>query len=180
MNVKAFEADYYRMTGKNWKGGKRKWLDLFLYHHIRFMYWYRKFQTKPTAFRRFVLYRFSRKFGLEISPKATIGEGLYLGHPYNITVGADAVLGRNVNLYKGCTIGKTNTGKHPGTPTIGNDVYVGINATLVGNIHIGDDVMIASNALVNMDVPPHSVVIGNPAKIIPHENATEGYVIYRA
>lgn len=178
MTAEAFQADYYRMTGKRWKGGLRKWADVFLYHHIRFMYWYRKCEKKPTVFRRFLLYRLSRKFGLEISLQATIGAGLYLGHPYNITVGPDAVLGRNVNLCKGCTVGRVNIGKHMGTPTIGNEVYIGANATVVGNIRIGDDVMIASNAFVNVDVPSHSLVIGNPAQIIPRENATKGHVGY--
>ena len=56
------------------------------------------------------LYRISRKFGLEISPKAQTGKGLYLGHPYNITVGDEVVLGSNVNLHKGCTIGRVNRG----------------------------------------------------------------------
>lgn len=123
-------------------------------------------------------YRYSRKFGLEISYKAKIGEGLYLGHPYNITVGENCILGRNINLHKGSTIGSTS-GENWGSPTIGNNVWIGINAVVVGGITIGDDVLIAPNAYVNFDVPSHSVVIGNPGVIHAKENATKDYIINR-
>lgn len=83
-------SDYYRMTGEGYHTGLRCLKNLFLFHHLAFMYWYRKCQQKSTFFRRYILYRISRKFGLEISTKATIGKGLYLGHPYNITVAEGA------------------------------------------------------------------------------------------
>lgn len=60
-----------------------------------------------------------------------------------------------------------------GSPHIGNNVYIGINATVVGNVHIGSDVLIAPNSYVNFDVPDHSVVIGNPAVVHHKENAIE-------
>ena len=124
-----------------------------------------------------IIWKLSRKFGLEISTKAQIGKGLYLGHPYNITVGDDVVLGENVNLHKGCTIGRTNRG-NVGSPRVGNNVFIGINAAVVGKISIGNDVLIAPNSYVNVDVPSHSVVIGNPATIHSKENATYSYVNY--
>lgn len=63
-----------------------------------------------------------------------------------------------------------------GVPAIGNDVWIGINAIIVGKITIGDDVMIAPNSYVNCDVPSHSIAIGNPCIIKHRENATEGYI----
>ena len=63
-----------------------------------------------------------------------------------------------------------------GVPTIGNCVSVGINATIVGNVHIGNDVMVAPNAYINFDVPDHSIVVGNPGIIHHRENATERYI----
>ena len=129
-----------------------------------------------TLYRRWQLYRFSRKYGLEISPQAEIGKGLYLGHPYNITVSGGTKIGNNCNLHKGCTIGRENRGKRKGDPTIGDRVSVGINATVIGNITIGSDVMIAPGALVNFDVPDHSIVIGNPGVIHHRDAATEGYI----
>ncbi len=63
-------------------------------------------------------------------------------------------------------------GGHPGAPIVGNYVYVGLNSTILGGVVIGDDVLIAPNTFVNVDVPSHSVVIGSPCKIIRKENAT--------
>jgi serine O-acetyltransferase len=78
---------------------------------------------------------------------------------------------------KGATIGFSQ-GKKPGAPRLGNCVYVGLNATILGGVVIGDDVMIAPNTFVNQDVPSHSIVIGNPCKIIHKENATNQYIYY--
>lgn len=85
----------------------------------------------------------------------------------------------NVNLHKGCTIGKENRGKRKGYPTIGSCVSVGINSTIVGSVNIGDDVMIAANTFVNQDIPSHSIVIGSPCRVIHRDNATDHYVINR-
>lgn len=127
------------------------------------------------------MWRFLRKkmqahYGLEIPGKATIGEGFYIGHAYGITVNPDAVIGRNCNIHKGVTIGQENRGKRKGAPVLGDCVWLGINSTVVGAVTIGDDVLIAPNSYVNCDVPSHSIVIGNPCRIIPLDNATEGYV----
>ena len=69
-----------------------------------------KYQHNKSTLARIMLYHLSRKYGLEISKDAVIGKGLYWGHSYNITVGANVVLGNNVNLHKGCTLGTTNRG----------------------------------------------------------------------
>ena len=100
MNLR-FLSDYYRMTGEKWNYRGRDFINFFLSHQIRYMFWWRKANKKKTIFRRFILYRYSRKYGLEIAPSAEIGEGLYLGHPYNITVGGGVKIGDNVNLHKG-------------------------------------------------------------------------------
>jgi serine O-acetyltransferase len=124
-----------------------------------------------------VLYRiWSVRKGLEIPATLNVGPGLYLGHPYNITINPKTIIGANCNIHKGVVIGQCNRGKYEGVPTIGNQVWIGINAAIVGNVTIGDDVLIAPNSFVNVDVPSHSVVFGNPC-IIKHRNwATEGYI----
>lgn len=78
-------------------------------------------------------------------------------------------------MYKGCTLGVSYRGK-TGAPTLGDSVFVGVNAVVVGKIHIGDDVLIAPGAYVNFDVPSHSIVLGNPGRIIARDNATEGHI----
>lgn len=115
-------------------------------------------------------------FGLEIFPSRNIGKGLYLGHAYNITVNPNVIIGDFCNLHKGVTIGKENRGKRKGTPQLGNKVWVGVNATIVGDIRIGDDVLIAPNSFVNCDVPSHSIVFGNPCVIKHRDNATDKYI----
>lgn len=105
-----------------------------------------------------------------------LGGGLYLGHPYNITINPNARIGRNCNIHKGVVIGQTNRGARKGTPTIGDKVWIGINAAIVGNITIGDDVLIAPNSYVNIDIPSHSVVFGNPCVVKHRDWATEGYI----
>lgn len=126
----------------------------------------------------FMRHRIEHKYGVSFGlvHVAKIGEGLYLGHPFCIDVNAGAVIGSNCNIGKCVTIGGENRGRRKGAPTLGNRVWVGSGAVIVGRVTIGDDVLVAPNAYVNMDVPAHSIVIGNPGRIIPRDNATEGYV----
>ena len=171
---KNFICDYYRMTGEKWNPLKGRLTMLFRYD-IRYL---RLIRRKKTKIRTFFALRAAGKYGLEILSD-DIGPGLYLGHAHNINVSPLAKIGKNCNLNKGCTIGRENRGKRIGAPTLGDDVWVGSNSMVVGNIHIGNDVLIAPNAYVNFDVPDHSVVIGNPAKIIEKENATDSYITMR-
>lgn len=123
---------------------------------------------------------FLRLFNLiyctEFSCSCKIGPGLYIGHPFGITINPNAVIGRNVNIHKGVTIGRENRGARKGVPVIGNCVWIGINSTIVGHITIGDDVLIAPNTFVNCDIPSHSVVFGNPCVIKHRDEATAGYI----
>lgn len=175
----AFKEDYLRMTGTEYRAGIRSFVQILFSHQIRYVRLWRKANQKMTPLRKLKMLKYARKYGLEISSNAKIGRGLYLGHPYNITVAEGVTLGDNVNLHKGCTIGRENRGKREGCPSIGNCVAVGINSTVIGNITIGNDVMIAPNSFVNFDVPDHSVVIGNPGVIHRKENATEEYIAFR-
>ena len=117
-----------------------------------------------------------KKHGIEIDYPVQIGKGLFIAHPYGITINDKVVIGQNCNIHKGVTIGQENRGTRKGVPIIGNRVWIGVNATVIGKITIGNDVLIAPNSYVNFDVPPHSIVIGNPGNVIFRENATEGYI----
>lgn len=143
-----------------------------------FQYFFRKAQQggflKPLNKLLFIYYR--EKNCIDLSVECKIGGGLYLGHATCITINPHAVIGHNCNIHKGVTIGRENRGKRMGTPTIGDNVWIGINAVIVGAVKIGNDVMIAPNAFVNFDVPDHSIVIGNPGVIKHQQNATEGYI----
>lgn len=145
-----------------------------------FLFLYRKAATTsfaPTKFLYKALFRFwANRRGLELSTNQQIGGGLYLGHAYNITINSNAKIGCNCNIHKGVVIGQANRGSRKGYPTIGDRVWIGINSAIVGNVNIGDDVMIAPNSFVNVDIPSHSVVFGNPCIIKHRDWATEGYV----
>lgn len=124
-----------------------------------------------------IIYKiYCRIYCVEIPLTTKIGRGLYIGHPYAITINGDAVIGNNCNLSKGVTIGGENRGRRLGAPIIGNKVWIGVNATIVGKVKIGDDVLIAPNSYVNRDIPSHSVVYGNPCIIKHRDNATEDYI----
>lgn len=125
----------------------------------------------------YLLLKFTRERSfVEISHHVKCGPGLYIGHPFGITINPNAVIGSHVSISKGVTIGQENRGKRLGYPTVGDNVWIGTNAIVVGKINIGNDVLIAPNSFVNCDVPDHSVVYGNPCIIKHRENATEGYI----
>ena len=138
---------------------------------ISFLYFYRSNSVLSKILKK----RIMKKYTLEIYSK-NIGEGFFINHPYGITVNPNTVIGKNCNIHKGVTIGQENRGKRKGTPTIGNEVWIGTNSVIVGNIKIGNDVLIAPLTYINFDVPDHSIVIGNPGKIIHKDHATEEYI----
>jgi len=125
---------------------------------------------------RMVLRHFQIKYGFQIYPETQIGEGLYLGHWGSLVINPKTIIGKNCNIAQGVTIGQQNRGKNEGFPIIGDQVWIGPNAVIVGKINIGNNVLVAPNAYVNFNVPDNSVVVGNPAKIYPNENATYGYI----
>lgn len=170
-------ADLYRSNG-----GKGFWklLDTAIRKaDFRWILLFRLYQDRKHPFLfRWLLRRYSRKTGIQIGWHTRIGEGLVLVHCGDIAVNNEAVIGKNCTLYHGVTIGMEFRGKRKGNPTIGNNVWIGSNACVVGNITIGDDVLIAPLSFVNFDVPSHSIVIGNPAKIVHCDRATEYYITH--
>lgn len=106
---------------------------------------------------------------------------MYLGHRGTVVINGNTILGNDINIATGVTIGQENRGKRLGVPTIGNDVWIGRNAVIVGNIKIGNNVLIALNSFVNSDIPENSIVLGNPGKIIINKmDATVGYIQNKA
>lgn len=147
---------------------------------FRYTYLLRKISAsgfKPQRlYYKLLLKLFAGKYSFQIPPETDIGPGLYIGHFGTLIISMHAKLGSNCNLSPGVTIGRDHRGKRRGAPTLGNEVWVGTNAVIVGKVSIGNDVLIAPNSFVNFDVSDHSIVIGNPAKVISRENATEGYI----
>ena len=121
------------------------------------------------------LKRIKYAYGFDISYRTQIGKGLYIGHFGGIVIHGDAVLGENCNISQGITIGVLNRGKHMGVPTIGNNVFIGPNAVVLGGITIGNNALIGVNSLVNFDVPDNAVVAPALSTIISYKG-TENYV----
>ena len=179
MNYKEYlRRDLVRYGLSGYKGlGRALVIPGFLY-----VFFFRKinYRKKGIAvfFYKIILKLLSFMFGFQIPAQTRVGYGLYLGHHGHIIVNPDAIIGNNCALGPGVTIGMDLRGTRRGSPTLGNKIFVGTNAVLIGKIIIGNDVLIAPNSFVNFDVPSHSVVVGNPGRIIPRENATEGYMFH--
>lgn len=154
--------------------GVVKFLKRYSIPGCRYMiYW--RLAHKWCIFKLF-LRHYSYKFGYQIPLNTSIGRGLYLGHHGSVVINQDTVIGNNCNIAQNVTIGIENRGVRKGCPTIGNKVWIGAGAVIVGKITIGDDVMIAPNSFVNCDVPSHTIVYGNPCILKHRDNATEGYI----
>jgi len=107
--------------------------------------------------------------GIEIHPGAQIGTGLFIDHGMGVVVGETSIIGNNVTLFQGVTLG--GTGKEQGKrhPTIRNNVVIGTGAKVLGNITVGDNSYVGANAVVIKDVPPNSTVVGVPGRITKQE-----------
>ena len=113
-----------------------------------------------------LLSQFGRFFtGIEIHPGAKIGKRLFIDHGMGVVIGETAIIGDDVLLYQGVTLGGTGIEKGKRHPTIGSNVVVGTGAKILGNITIGDNSYIGANAVVIKDVPPNSTVVGVPGRI---------------
>jgi serine O-acetyltransferase len=100
---------------------------------------------------------------------------LFLNHFGGIVISPYAILGSNINIGHGATIGAESRGRRKGAPTLEDRVWVGAHAIIVGKITIGTEALIAPGAFVNFDVPAKAVVLGNPGKVVSNAGS-EGYI----
>ena len=172
-----FSKDLYRYYGDEGEGIARRLLRPIELKYIALFRKANACRFKPLKLYYMVrLKRMSYKTHIQIPARTEIGEGFYIGHSGRVIIHPEAKIGKNVNVGTGVTIGYENRGERKGAPTIKGRCWIGTNAVVVGKVTIGEDVMIAPLTFVNFDVPEHSIVIGNPAKIIHKENATQEYI----
>ncbi len=144
--------------------------EVFLYPSFKVMLHYRlahKLYLKKHYFlARWVSQRGARKTGIEIHPGAQIGKGLFIDHGNGVIIGETAVLGDDVTLYQGVTLG--GTGKEQGKrhPTVGNNVMISAGAKVLGSFTIGDNSKIGAGSVVLEEVPPGSTVVGVPGHVV--------------
>ncbi len=136
-------------------------LHAIVLHRIAHRLWMWKMPILPRAISQ--LARFFT--GIEIHPGAEIGEGLFIDHGMGVVIGETSIIGNNVLLYQGVTLG--GTGKETGKrhPTLGDNIVVGAGAKILGNIQIGSNSYIGANAVVLNTVPPNTTVVGVPGHV---------------
>ena len=122
-----------------------------------------------------VYHHYQHKHGVWIPPTTKIGPGLFLEHLGDIVVNSRAVIGKNCNLGHGVTIGQTNRGTRQGTPHLGDNVFIGPGAKLIGGVKVGNNTAIGVNCVVVKDVPENAVVVAGAGQIVSY-GGSSGYV----
>ncbi len=145
-------------------------MEVFLYptfHAIlRYRLAHKLYQNGHYFWARWLSQRTARKTGIEIHPGATIGKGLFIDHGTGVVIGETAILGDNVTLYQGVTLG--GTGKEQGKrhPTLEDNVMVSAGAKILGSFTIGENSKIGAGSVVLGPVPPNCTVVGIPGRIV--------------
>lgn len=123
------------------------------------------YQKKHFFIARYLTEKMKRKTGIEIHPGATIGKRFFIDHGFGVVIGETTIIGDDVTLFHGVTLG--GTGKEQGKrhPTIKNHAFIGAGAKILGNIIIGKNVKIGANAVVLKDIPDNVTVVGIPGNI---------------
>lgn len=112
-----------------------------------------------------------RKYGVSIPSSARIGPGLYLVHVGGVAVSPECTIGRDCTILPGVILGEVNRGVRKGSPFIGDNVYIGAGAKVLGSVTVGSNVAIGANAVVTKDVPDSAVVAGVPAVILSYDGS---------
>lgn len=149
-------------------------MEVFLYPSFKAMLHYRLahrlYLKRHFFWARWISQRGVRKTGIEIHPGARIGRGFFIDHGNGVVVGETAVIGDNVTLYQGVTLG--GTGKEQGKrhPTVGNNVMISAGAKVLGSFTIGDNSKIGAGSVVLEEVPPNSTVVGVPGRVVKRDD----------
>ncbi len=150
------------------------WMEVFLYPSFKVMLHYRLahrlYEKKHYFLARYISQRGVRKTGIEIHPGAKIGKGLFIDHGNGVIIGETAIIGDNVTLYQGVTLG--GTGKEHGKrhPTIEDNVMISAGAKVLGSFTIGANSKIGAGSVVLAPVPPYSTVVGVPGRVVRRNN----------
>lgn len=167
VGIKAFSKIYFRKPGFRY---------VFWMRTTNYLY-KRKFFKIPYYLSLWLFHRTSIKYGINIPHTTQIGPGFYIGHFGGIVVNGDVIIGKNFSLGHGVTIGQKNRGKYKGSPTIGDSVFVGAGACIIGSVTIGSNVVVGAGAVVVKDVYDNEVVVGNPARVVSTKGA-DSYVTW--
>lgn len=145
-------------------------MEVLLYSSFKAILSYRVahklFLKKHYFWARWISQRAARKTGIEIHPGATIGKGLFIDHGSGVIIGETTVIGDNVTLYQGVTLGGTGKEKGKRHPTLEDNVMVSAGAKILGSFTIGENSKIGAGSVVLEEVPPNCTVVGVPGRIV--------------
>ena len=148
--------------------------EVLLYPSFKVMLSYRVahklYMKKHYFMARWVSQRAVRKTGIEIHPGATIGKGLFIDHGSGVIIGETAILGDNITLYQGVTLGGTGKEKGKRHPTLKDNVMVSAGAKVIGSFTIGENSKIGAGSVVLEEVPPNCTVVGVPGRIVRRDD----------
>ena len=128
------------------------------------------FEHKHYFLARWYSQRTVRKTGIEIHPGAKIGKGLFIDHGNGVIIGETTIIGDNVTLYQGVTLGGTGKEKGKRHPTIENNVMISAGAKVLGSFTVGENSKIGAGSVVLSEVPPNCTVVGVPGRVVKRDN----------
>lgn len=149
-------------------------MEVLLYPSFRVMLSYRRahklYEKGHFFWARLISQKAARKTGIEIHPGAIIGKGFFIDHGSGVIIGETTIIGDNVTLYQGVTLG--GTGKESGKrhPTLCDNVMVSAGAKIIGSFTIGENSKIGAGSVVLEEVPPNCTVVGVPGRIVKRDN----------
>jgi serine O-acetyltransferase len=180
-----WRSDFHRYdVERGWKTALTLWVLCPGFKYSMVMRWCTYLKSKDSKLVYFLFYIpsylllncYSRRYGIGIPCDMKVGPGLFISNFGGIFAGNEAVIGKNCNISTGVVIGRKNRGRYEGYPKIGDNVYIGAGAKVIGGIKVGNNVAIGANCVVTKDIPDNAVVVGIPGRVISYEGSS-GYVI---
>lgn len=149
-------------------------MEVFLYPSFKAVVRHRvahwMYEHKLFFLARWYSQRTVRKTGIEIHPGAQIGKGFFIDHGNGVVIGETTIIGDNVTLYQGVTLGGTGKEKGKRHPTIEDNVMISVGAKVLGSFTVGENSKIGAGSVVLTEVPPNSTVVGVPGRVVKRDN----------
>ena len=162
MSKKVKEETYYESIKRRDPAARNNWQIFWLYPSVRCLRYYRLahyfWNHKLKFIAEMLMVIAKKKTGIEIHPGAKIGKNLFIDHGSGVVIGETTIIGNNVTLYHGVTLGGTSLKKEPRHPIVEDNVIIGAGTNIIGRITIGKNSKIGVNLTIRKDVPPNSII----------------------
>ncbi|MDD6323441.1 MAG: serine acetyltransferase [Bacilli bacterium] len=139
-------------------------LEIFLYPGFKALIYYKIaryfYLNKRFFLAKYFMEKGKQKTGIEIHPGASIGKRLFIDHGFGVVIGETSIIGNDVTIYHGVTLGATGKEKGKRHPNIGNNVVIGCDTKILGNINVGNNVKIGAGSIILKDIPDNKTICG--------------------